>query len=78
MPGAALRLSVKLRPERIDTDMAEERGELFLLPLPCGLPYAAQRLGHEPGSAPGACFADPRSPRSPALAPPAPPRCSLH
>src|SRR6202022_897930 len=27
----------------------------------------------EPGSAPGACFADPRSPWSPALAPPAPP-----
>jgi hypothetical protein len=26
--------------------MVEERGELFLLPLPCGLPYAAQRLGH--------------------------------
>src|ERR1700720_1571652 len=37
---------VKRRPERIDTDMVEERGELFLLPLPCGLPYAAQRLGH--------------------------------
>src|SRR5258708_10430704 len=37
---------VERRPERIDTDMVEERGELFLLPLPCGLPYAAQRLGH--------------------------------
>src|ERR1019366_34545 len=36
---------VERRPERIDTDMVEERGELFLLPLPCGLPYAAQRLG---------------------------------
>src|ERR1039458_5485163 len=37
---------VERRPERIDTDMVQERGELFLLPLPCGLPYAAQRLGH--------------------------------
>src|ERR1019366_9432901 len=36
---------VERRPERIDTDMVQERGELFLLPLPCGLPYAAQRLG---------------------------------
>jgi hypothetical protein len=27
---------IKRRPERIDTDMVEERGELFLLPLPCG------------------------------------------
>jgi hypothetical protein len=26
--------------------MVEKRGELFLLPLPCGLPYTAQRLGH--------------------------------
>ena len=26
--------------------MVEKRGELFLLPLPCGLPYAVQRLGH--------------------------------
>src|SRR5207244_6456081 len=27
-------------------DMVEERGEPLLLPLPCGLPYAVQRLGH--------------------------------
>src|ERR1700741_5463961 len=26
--------------------MVEERGELFLLPLPCSSPYAAQRLDH--------------------------------
>src|SRR5258708_10377832 len=32
--------------EVIDTDVAEERGELLLLPLPCSLPYALQRLGH--------------------------------
>src|SRR6202795_690983 len=71
--GFALK-RVERRPERIDTDMVEERGELLLLPLPCGLPYTAQRLGaREPGSAPGACFADPRSPWSPALVPPAPP-----
>src|SRR3984893_5703084 len=43
--GFALK-RVERRPERIDTDMVEERGELLLLPLPCGSPYAAQRLGH--------------------------------
>src|SRR6266852_9900884 len=32
--------------EVIDTDVVEERGELLLLPLPCSLPYALQRLGH--------------------------------
>src|SRR3954468_7274063 len=30
-----------------------------------------------PGPAPGTCFADPRSPRSPSLAPPAPPQLAL-
>jgi len=30
--------------EQVDGEMVEERGELFLLPLPCGLPYAVQRL----------------------------------
>jgi hypothetical protein len=30
--------------EVINTDVMEERGELLLLPLPCGLPYAFQRL----------------------------------
>jgi hypothetical protein len=34
------------RPERIDIDVMEKRGELFLLPQPCGFPYAVQRLGH--------------------------------
>jgi hypothetical protein len=38
-------------------------------------------VSHLPGSAPGACFAHPRSPRLPPFAPPAPPRivqlCSL-
>src|SRR6266446_3393212 len=32
--------------EVIDIDVVEERGELLLLPLPCGLPYAVQRLDH--------------------------------
>jgi len=30
--------------EQIDADVVEERGELLLLPLPCCLPYALQRL----------------------------------
>ena len=30
--------------EVISTNVVEERGELFLLPLPCGLPYVLQRL----------------------------------
>src|SRR5690242_12020591 len=33
-------------PEQIDAEMVEERSEPFLSPLPCGLPYALQRLGH--------------------------------
>src|ERR1700730_6228749 len=32
--------------EVINTDVMEERGELRLLPLPCSLPYALQRLCH--------------------------------
>ena len=36
---------VEGRPERVDVDMVEKRGEPFLLPLPCDLPYAIQRLG---------------------------------
>jgi transposase len=35
---------VERKPEQIDADMVEERGEPFLLPLPCGLSYAFQRL----------------------------------
>jgi hypothetical protein len=31
-------------PECVDADVVEERGELLLLPLPCCLPYALQRL----------------------------------
>src|SRR5271157_1371890 len=42
--GFALK-RVKRRPERVGIDVVEERGELSLLPLPCGLPYAVQRLG---------------------------------
>ena len=30
--------------EVVSTDVMEERGELLLLPLPCNLPYAIQRL----------------------------------
>src|SRR5712691_1566511 len=30
----------------LDADVVEERGEPLLLPLPCGLPYAFQRLCH--------------------------------
>ena len=30
--------------EQIGADVVEERGELLLLPLPCCLPYALQRL----------------------------------
>jgi len=37
---------VERRPQRFDTDMVEERSELFLLPLLCDVPYAIQRLGH--------------------------------
>src|SRR5271166_3744268 len=43
--GFALK-RLERRPQLVDIDMVEERSELFLLPLPCGLPYAAQRLGH--------------------------------
>ena len=30
--------------KQVDGEMVEERSELLLLPLPCGLPYAFQRL----------------------------------
>jgi len=30
--------------EPLDGEMVEERSELLLPPLPCGLPYAVQRL----------------------------------
>jgi hypothetical protein len=54
---------VERRPERVDVDMVEKRGEPLLLPLPCGLSYAVSAPGSRaPGSESGACFADPRSP----------------
>ena len=43
--GVALEREERL-PEQIDAEVVEERGELLLLPLPCGLPYAIERLGH--------------------------------
>src|SRR5580693_5479309 len=43
--GFALK-RVKRRPERVGIDVVEERSELCLLPLPCGFPYAVQRLCH--------------------------------
>jgi hypothetical protein len=39
---------VERHPERVDVDMVEKRGEPLLLPLPCCLSYAFQRLGHAP------------------------------
>jgi len=33
-------------PEQIDAEVVEERGEPFLLPVPCGCPDTVQRLGH--------------------------------
>ena len=33
-------------PQQFRIDVVEERGEPFLLPLPCSLPYAFQRLCH--------------------------------
>src|SRR6516162_4292343 len=34
------------RPQCVDVEMVEKRGEPLFLPVPCSLPYAAQRLGH--------------------------------
>jgi Transposase DDE domain len=34
----------KRQPEQIDCNVVEKRGEPLLLPLPCGFPYASQRL----------------------------------
>ena len=45
--GSRLALErVERFPEQIDAQMVEERGEPRLLPLPCGLPYTGERLGH--------------------------------
>src|SRR5262249_16608188 len=66
---------VERRSQHGRADMVQERGEPLLLPdavrLVVRVPAPVTRL---PGPAPGACFADPRSPWSPSLAPPAPPR----
>jgi hypothetical protein len=43
--GRGLPLQLEERPpEKVDIDVVKERGEPFLLPLPCCLPYALQRL----------------------------------
>src|ERR1700731_2306152 len=79
-PGGGIAFeSEERRPQAVDADVVEECSEPLLLPLPCGLPYALQRLCHAlPVS--GACFAGARSPWPPSLAPPAPlrlgPLCS--
>jgi hypothetical protein len=36
----------KPQPQQVNRGVVKKRGEPFLLPLPCGLPYALQRLGH--------------------------------
>src|SRR5215470_14291780 len=42
------------RAECVDVEVVEKRGEPLFLPVPCGLPYAAQRLGHAyPALGPG-------------------------
>src|SRR5262249_10538357 len=44
-PGRRVLLYCEVRqPKQFDTDMVEQRGELFLLPLLRSLPYASQRL----------------------------------
>lgn len=35
---------VESRSQCFRVEMVEERSELFLLPLPCGIPYAVQRM----------------------------------
>jgi hypothetical protein len=34
------------RPQCVEVEMVEKRGEPLFLPVPCSLPYPAQRLGH--------------------------------
>ena len=41
--GVPLQLQER-EPKKIDADMMEERGEPLLLPIPCCLSYAFQRL----------------------------------
>ena len=73
-PGGGIAFeSEERRPQAVDADVVEECSEPLLLPLPCGLPYALQRLCH---ALPSLCpvRAGARSPWPPPLAPPAPPR----
>ena len=39
-------LMTSKRPQHLWIDVMEESGELLLLPLPCSIPYAVQRMGH--------------------------------
>ena len=73
-PGRGVPLEIEERhPEQVEGDVVEERGEPFLLPLPCGLPYAVQRLGHAfPVLRPARALLIPPSPRPPPFAPPTP------
>jgi hypothetical protein len=42
-PGSGMTLERQKRiPERIDSHMVQQRGELLLLPLPCDVPYTLQ------------------------------------
>ncbi len=43
--GTALERQERI-PQQIDVDVVQQRRELLLLPLPCGLPYTVQPLGH--------------------------------
>src|ERR1700756_407384 len=43
--GLALKREER-RPQCVDVEMVEKRSEPLFLPVPCRLPYAAQRLGH--------------------------------
>src|ERR1700745_1643583 len=46
-PGGGIAFErVERHPQAVDADVVEECGEPLLLPLPCGLPYALQRLCH--------------------------------
>jgi len=46
-PGGGIAFEREERhPQAIDADVVEECSEPLLLPLPCGLPYALQRLCH--------------------------------
>src|SRR6516165_8243280 len=80
-PGRCISLqSEECCPKHWDTEMVEERGEPLLPSLPCCPSFFALRLvvrvpapgTRFPGPAPGACFADSRSPRPRPLAPPTP------